>query len=150
MSFDINNPADLLALKTEVNTDPSSVGYDPTGPTEEVLALLNLAANNPGSEKGTPPLLLGDLWQIIVEDGATATQAEFELGLLYAMGEGPDTDVSRWRETIKTVDTGIGNRITALARDLSRAEALFAVLDATGTTEYVVISREDWLASRDS
>jgi len=28
MTFDRTDPADLLALKTEVNTDPISMGYD--------------------------------------------------------------------------------------------------------------------------
>ena len=42
MAFDRNDPADLLALKTEVNTDPDGLGYIPDSTFEGVLDIINL------------------------------------------------------------------------------------------------------------
>jgi len=153
MAFDINDPANLLALKTEVNTDPAGVGYDPAGNTDVLLGLLNNAASNPGAETGVPPLTLGNLWEAIVGAGSTATQFEFEMQLLYGMSNdnGADTDVSRYRQIIRNeASVAVRNNIDAMSRDLSRAEVLFATLDANGTTEYVSITSDEWQAARDS
>jgi hypothetical protein len=48
MSFDINNPADLQALNTEVFTDPIGMGYAaaPIEVTANLLALLNTVSEN--------------------------------------------------------------------------------------------------------
>ena len=40
MSFDVNDPADLLALKTEIETDPTGLGYSDEN-TSDDLALIN-------------------------------------------------------------------------------------------------------------
>ena len=40
MSFDINDPADLAALKTEIETDPTGLGYSDQN-TSDDLALIN-------------------------------------------------------------------------------------------------------------
>ena len=54
MAFDVNNPADLLALKNEVNLDPIGMGYDPTGPTQPLLKLLNDPSENIGGDTAEP------------------------------------------------------------------------------------------------
>ncbi len=49
--FDAANPADLAALKSEVNTDPISMGYAAViNQTQPLLKLLNEPENNVGSE----------------------------------------------------------------------------------------------------
>jgi hypothetical protein len=42
MAFDRQNPTHLSQLKSEVNTDPDTLGYNPTGPTHEILEIINL------------------------------------------------------------------------------------------------------------
>ncbi len=48
MAFDRTDPADLLALKNEVNNDPEGLGYAAVvNVTADLLNLLNLPENNP-------------------------------------------------------------------------------------------------------
>ena len=46
MSFNRNDPADLLTLKTEVNTDPTAMDYAAAGNTSALLKKLNDPAEN--------------------------------------------------------------------------------------------------------
>ena len=148
--FDRNNPVDLLALQTEVNTDPLGMGYDPNGGTQDLLNLLNNPSNNLGLETGVPPLNLGELWNIIASDSATATQFEFNIKNLFSMGNGPLTDVSDYRAAIVGLgDTQINAAIAARTRALSRGEVLFGGVLANGNYESVTITRDDWIAARD-
>ena len=50
MPFDENDQTDLNTLKTEVETDPRGVGFDPLGGTQAILDLLNIVANNPSAD----------------------------------------------------------------------------------------------------
>jgi len=151
MAFDRSNPAHLLTLKTEVTTDILGIGYDPDGPTQDILDKLNLPENNLGLETGVPPLSASELWEIIADDSATATQFEFNISNLFAMVDGPTTDISDYRAAVVGLgDTQINAAINSRTRPLSRAEVLFGGVEANGNAEFVTISREDWFAARDS
>ena len=57
MPFDVTDPADLLALQSEINTDPAAVGYVPyLDATNTLLDLLNNPAHNPGSPTINRPI----------------------------------------------------------------------------------------------
>ena len=152
MAFDRNNPADVLALKTEVDTDPALMGYTPAdGDTGKLLDLLNLPANNVGNETGVAPLLGKDLMKMIFTDNISGPN-QFNIELMYNLcaADGKDCDMSEFRAAVVALgDAGLNAQITAHIRPLSRAEVLFSNLDADGTHEFVTISNKDWFAARD-
>jgi len=151
MAFDRTNPTDLATLKAEVFDNAAH--YPDPSDTQDVLDKLNTASLARTTDTGVPALTLGILWNIIADEGATATQFEYATGLLYSMAaqEGPVTDISEFRAGVIALgDIQVNNAINALTRDLTMGEQLFAVLDANGSTEVVLISREDWFAARDS
>ena len=150
MAFDVNNPADLTALKNEVANDPAGMGYDVNANETELLALLNDVANNTTPETGVPTLTADSLMSVLWTE-TTATQLEFSLGLLFSMSGDPGADISRHRASIiAQANVGLTNAIEALSRDFNRAEVLFSTTDANGIDEYVNISASDWHAARDS
>lgn len=152
MAFDRTDPADLLALKTEVTTDPAGVGYDVAGPTKFILDNLNLPENNPGSETTGAPLTARVLWEISADNpddltphGQFSVGDQFVMQQLFEITAGPDSDLSWARARVVGLfpaNDGIPTAINALLRGLSRAEVLFG----TDTT----ISQQDWFAARDS
>lgn len=148
MAFDRTNPADLLALKNEVNLDPIAMGYDPTGPTQQLLKLLNDAAENVGGDTVAREFDASAMLDALdpTEYDAQQTQgnaAEYTLALIAMTNAGHDISgyKTKWRSMFA------GNSATVAALDaqtspLSRAEVIFG----QGT----VISRDDWFAARDS
>lgn len=149
MAFDRTDSADLLALKNEVNNDPISMGYAAViGSTTQLLKLLNDPVNNVGNETTnqtlTPRILLKEM---VVADFDSNSVTDGERRYLEAFFNRPDLDESieefraKIRDAFKTNSTTVAN-IDALIRTLSRAEVLFG--------EGTVISRDDWLAARNS
>lgn len=150
--FDRNDPADLLALKNEVNLDPNGYGYDPEQ-TNLVLDLINQKR----------PEITVSIDEVDSKEIISACTIEAYDGLL-----APETawfDLITRNETIKVTDQRkkelYGNGVAtdsiwaSADRDAmnaamqalieiagSRAEQLFGY----GTT----ISRDDWIAARDS
>ena len=149
MAFDRNDPADLLALKTEVNTDPISMGYVPAGGTQAILDLLNIPANNQVPENGPAELKTQDLLTMLFAENISAGD-QFRIQLLFEMTLGPDDSVSHFKTELSNLDVGLATAIAAHVRPLSRAEVLFSDLDEHGVNESVIISRADWIAARDS
>jgi hypothetical protein len=152
MAFDRTDPADLLALKTEVTTDPIGVGYDVNGATKDILAMLNDAELNPGNETTGAPLTARVLWEISADSpddltphGQFSVGDQFVMQQLFEISSGPDDDLSWARARVLNLfpaNDGIPQAINALLRGLSRAEVLF------GTD--TIISQQDWFAARDS
>lgn len=150
MAFDLNNPADLAALKSEINTDPLNIGYAAQTSTQQILNLLNDRVNNPGGETTgetlTPRLLLNVIDPGDLTVGGQFAQGDLEwLKLLIETTQFIDDDLSAFETKIRSLFPGNSTTITNLdaqIRSLSRAEVLFG----NGT----VISRADYLAARDS
>ena len=147
MAFDRTDASDLLALKTEINTDPLSMGYDAAGPTQHILDKLNDPAQNLGNETTgvnlTPKLLLDNM---VVNDfsgnGVTDGERRFlEVFLNKESSEDIESYRQKIRETFKTNSATV-TALDALSRPISRGEVLFGV--------ETTINRDDWLAARDS
>lgn len=148
MAFDINDPADKLALKNEVNNDPLSLGYNPDANVNTLLGLLNDASKNTGGEtanqKLTPRILLA---QVVLSDYDSNQVTDGERRYIEAFfnRQNLDEEIEEFREKIrdafKVNSTTVAN-IDALVRPLSRAEVLFGA--------ETVISKADWIAARDS
>lgn len=150
MSFDKTDPADLLALKNEVNDDPLGMGYDPPAGTQPVLDLLNIPANNLSPADGDSPVIANVLLKVIFGESISA-QDQFKLQLLFEASSDLDADLSEYRALITALSNPLGIALAAaLIRALSRAEVLFSDVDVNGTTELITISRNDWIAARDS
>ena len=151
MAFNRNDPADLLALKNEVNNDPIAMGYAAVVDESltELLLLLNEPINNATPEDGATTLTCEDLLKMLFAENISAGD-QFRVQLIFEMTEGADSDISRFKPEISALDTGLANAINAHTRALSRAEILFSDPDVNGVKEFVSISRDDWIAARDS
>ena len=145
MAFDRTDPADLAALKTEVNTDPIGIGYDPAGPTAQLLQLLNDPSNNVNGDTVARPFDAAAMLDALDPTELDAQQTEGGAGdyinaLLNYQG-----DISPYKAKFRSMFAA--NSATVVALDaqtapLSRAEVLFG--------QYTTISRDDWFAARDS
>ena len=150
MAFDGNDPADLLALKNEVNNDPASMGYAAAvDNTSDLLSLLNETIHNTTPEDGATALTCEDLLKMLFAENISAGD-QFRVQLIFEMTDGADSDISRFKSEVAALDTGLASKINAHVRPLTRAEVLFSDLDANGVKEVVNISRLDWIAARDS
>lgn len=152
MSFDRTDPADLLALKTEVNTDPIGMGYDVNANVTTLMGLLNEADANVGGETTGAPITARVLWEACADNpddltphGQFSAGDQFVVQQLFETSEGPYSDLSwaraRFINLFPPTD-GIVTTINSLLRGLSRAEVLFG--------EGTVLSNKDWSAARDS
>jgi hypothetical protein len=147
MAFDRTDAADLAALKSEVNTDPISMGYDPAGPTQAILKLLNDPANNVGGETTARPFdpsaMMDALDPADYESPQSGVKAAEYTHMLLELGAYQDisTYKTKWREQFAANSATVA-ALDAQTTALSRAEVLFG----QGTN----ISRDDWFAARDS
>jgi len=148
--FDVTDPADLLALKTEVNTDPIGMGYDVNANVTTLMRLLNDPANNVGGETTgqtfTPRLMLDVLEPNDLTVGGQFTEGEQTwVRLLMESTASLDDDIEAYRAKFISVFPANAPTVTNLnarLRTLSRAEVLFG--------EDTVLSNQDWFAARDS
>jgi hypothetical protein len=148
MAFDINDPADKLALKNEVNNDPLSLGYNPDANVNTLLGLLNDASKNTGGEtanqKLTPRILLA---QVVLSDYDSNQVTDGERRYIEAFfnRQNLDEEIEEFRDKIRDafkINSTTVTNIDALVRPLSRAEVLFG--------SETVISKADWIAARNS
>lgn len=147
MAFDSTNPADLLALKTEVTTDPIGMGYDPAAPTAQILKLLNDPASNVGGDTANRPFDAAAMMDALdpsdFDAQQTVTGAPNYVHTLVELAA--FNDITPYKAKFRSLFAG--NSATVVALDaqtvaLSRAEVLFG----QGTN----ITRDDWIAARDS
>ena len=150
MSFDRNDAADLLALKTEVNDDPISMGYAAVvDQTQQLLKLLNDPANNVNGDTAdrvfTVEAMMDALDPTEYDAQQTVAGTPSYVHTLVEMGSSARIDISTYKAKFRSMFAA--NSATVVALDaqtspLSRAEVLFG----QGTT----ITRDDWIAARDS
>ena len=147
MAYDINDPADLAALKSEATTDPIGMGYDINGATQQLLKQFNDPALNVNGDVSARAFSAESLMDALdpTEFDSPQTQAEAAQysHILVEMAAYSDIEPykAKWRAMFAA------NSATVAALDsqtsaLSRAEVLFGA----GTN----ISRDDWFAARDS
>jgi len=165
MSFDRNDPDDLLALKTEVNTDPNAYGYDPETTQAGVLDIINLPraefvfSKDKVAAAQIRTATTYDAYNNLVideqewirwvtgsngfDDETTIVTDDFKVqftgNTLAQTGAGNETN-SFWATANRTEMTAAMRLI--FERPGSRAEDLFGL----GT----IITRDDWFAARDS
>lgn len=156
MSFDRTDPADLLALKTEVNTDPDSLGYNASVTQEGVLDVINLprsAYSRPKDKVSSAVIRSGTTYDAY--DGLAIDEQEWLRWMTGSNGAVEenmpvtpdlrerligDGGTSIWAPADRTAMETV--MLAIFTSDGSRAEDLFGV----GTS----ISRDDWIAARDS
>ena len=144
MAYDRSDPADLALLKSEVTTDPITMGYDATGATAQILKLLNEAANNVGGETSARPFDVGAMMDALdptdFDAQQTVASAATYVSTLAAL-----FDIAVYKDKFISLFAANSTTVTALnaqTKALSRAEVLFGA-DTN-------ISRDDWFAARDS
>lgn len=153
MAFDRTDPADLLALKTEVNTDPISMGYAAVvDQTQNLLKLLNDPTNNVGGETAQGDLTPRVLWELAADNpddftphGQFSEGDQFVMQQLFEISNLIDDDLNWARDKISNIfpaADGFRIALEALSKLLSRSEVLFG--------ENTVITRDDWIAARES
>lgn len=150
MAFDLNNPADLLALKNEVTLDPLGMGYDPDTSTARLLKQLNDAAENLGGETTGETLTIRLLLRTCVDNpddltvGGQFTEGALEaIKMVFEASNHIDEDIEVYRAGITAMfaaNDGLRLALEAQSRGLSRAEVLFGA----GTA----ITKNDWFAAR--
>lgn len=148
--FDVNSSLDLAALKEEVLTDPTGVGYNAaSGSTQLVLDGLNQVSKNTTPQIAVAPMTAG-AFLFAIFDVAISSQDQFKIQLLFEGTADLEEDLSRYRLKTRNLSAQISNAVDTIQRPMSRAEVLFSNLDANGVTEFVTINRMDWIAARDS
>jgi hypothetical protein len=147
MAFDRTDTADLAALKSEVNTDPIAMGYDPAGPTNPLLKLLNDPANNVGGETSARVFDVLAMMDALVpaeyDAQQTVTDAANYVHTLVELGA--YESIEPYKMKFRGLFAANSDTVTSLDAQttaLSRAEVLFG--------QGIIISREDWFAARDS
>lgn len=146
MSFDRTNPADLATLKTEVNTDPIGMGYNPDN-TQQVIKPINDPDSNVGGETQSRPFNVSAMLDALVpadyDAQQTATDAATYVHTLVEYGA--YGDIAPYKTKFRDLFAANSDTVAALDAQispLSRAEVLFGI----GT----IITRDDWIAARDS
>lgn len=143
----VRSAENLLALKTEVNTDPITMGYVPNN-TDKTINDLNLKSRNVGLETAvkmlTPRLVLEHIVPGQLDDADFTSDGRKYFFNLVLQSRDLDENLDEYRsQVLNVLPDGTGK--TALDEDvetMTRAEVLFG--------RYVVITRDDWLAARDS
>ena len=149
MAFSINKPADLLALKTEIATDPISMGYVPDITRAGVLDRLNDPALNVGGENINKDVEDVDIPEI----SAVIDSAEFNGLSAYDkewvrmfINRPVNERITPYKAKLLSIfiagSVSRNAMLALLPKPASRAEILFGV--------NTVITRDDWITSRDS
>ena len=149
MAFDRTDPADLAALKSEVNTDPIGMGYAAVvDQTQNLLKLLNDPANNVGGETASRIFEVDAMMDALdptdyeaPQTGANAAEYVIQL-IAYGTQFGSIVGFEAKFRSMFAANSGTIIALDAQNVNLSRAEVLFG----QGTT----ITRDDWIAARDS
>ena len=160
MAFDINNPADLLALKTEVNTDPNAYGYIPEATHDGVLDIINLKrAEITVSKPRISPTAIKDDTFFEAYSGLLADPQEW-LRWITEGGDAGDTLLVtqdlRDRLTGLTGGSLTGDSVWAVGERTEMEAAMLSLIDVDGSRAEELfgygtsISRNYWFAARDS
>ena len=158
--FDVNDPADLAALKDEVNLDPQAFGYIPENTQEGVLDIINLP--RPTINVSKPYISAAEVKDATfyeAYDGALADAQEW----LRWVTEGGSTEESMkvtqdLRDRLAGVTGGslTGDSIWAVGERPAMEAAMLALIDVDGSRAEELfgygtnISSSDWFAARDS
>lgn len=135
MAFDRTNAADLLALKTELTTDPIVMGYNLNQNVSQTINKLNTGTLNVGLETVQGDLTTQILWELAADNPNDFTpHGQFTVGDQFVMQQlfeittslGDDLNWARAKiASLFPTNDGFRLALEALVRRLSRAEVLF-------------------------
>jgi len=157
--FDRTDPADLLALKTEVNDDPLGLGYDAvSGSTTTVLTAIN--AKDAQFTVSKPKISAADVRATCTYDAynnLAIDEQEWIQWMTGSNGSGEESLIVTADLRLQLTDAeGSGtNSIWAVADRTEMNTAMLALMDVAGSRAEDLfgygtnISRTDWLAARD-
>ena len=124
----------LVALKSELTTDPTGMGYNTAGDTNAVLAQLNLPVHNVGGESIDRPTDEIGIFEIaaIIDNVEYAALDEYNKDWVRAfISRGPSEQLKPYQSKfLQVFDSESTTRTAALelrAKLASRAEILFGV-----------------------
>jgi len=137
MAFDRNNPTDLATLKALVP--------DPTIGTQDILDYLASDSVTPGVAPMTAQALLKALFSVSIN-----SQDQFKIQLMFEGTADLNSDLSLFKTDMIALGGQIPGAVNSITRLLSIAEVAFSAIDDNGINEFVVISRDDWIAARES
>ena len=147
--FDVEDPVDLAALKSEVNTDPIAMGYVPDAMDDGVIFLINDVDSNKAPEQVTRPLddiAIAEVAEVIDPTEYDALTAYDKLWVESLINRAEGESIVPYKSKFLTLfPNGSVTRTAALAllpKDATRAEVLFGI--------NTVITNSDWVAARDS
>ena len=158
--FDRNDPADLLALKNEVNTDPDGLGYNPSsGSTTLVLETINLKRAAYPVEK--PKISAADVRGATTYDAYNTLAIDEQEWLRWITGSGGFGEeniqvTADLRLQLADPDGDGTASIWAAAHRAAMNAAMWAIIQVNGSRAEAlfgygtVITRDDWIAARDS
>ncbi len=158
MGFDNTDAADLAALKSEVEVDPTALGYAAVvAETDALLALLN--DPNPATLVSKPaidPAKVRSATTFEGYDGLTIDKQEWIRWMTGANGaNGGETLIVTPDVRTQLTGPGTASMWAAADRDEMNAAQL-ALIDVPGSRAEILwgfgtsISRADWFAARDS
>jgi len=155
MSFDRNDPADLLALKTEINTDPDGLGYVPEN-TNDGITLINAISASYIVSK--PKISASDVRSTTTYDAYNNLAIDEQEWIRWMTGSnGFDEENMAVTPDLIAQLTGPGSAsIWAPADRTEMNAAMLSLIDVDGSRAQDLfgydtsISRDDWLAAVNS
>ncbi len=157
MSFDNSDPNDLAALKSEVEVDPTALGYAAViAETDALLALLN--DKNPATIVSKPvidPALVRGATTFEGYDGLGIDEQEWLRWMTGANGSNGGESLVVTTDLRARLTDG-NNSIWAAADRNAMNAAQLDIIDVPGSRAEILwgygtnISRADWFAARDS
>jgi len=156
MSFDRNDPDDLLALKTEINTDPLGLGYDTDGNSAVLVGVIN--ETNPAFIVSKPKISSAAVRSATTFDAYDGVLADAQEWLRWMTGSnGFEEENLIVTPDLRTQLTGPGSvSIWAAGETVEMNAAMLALIDIPGSRAEILwgfgtsISEQDWYAARDS
>lgn len=156
MAFNVNNSADLLALKTEVNTDPLSLGYDLNANITDLVGIIN-AKNYTVNKPYVSPTKIRSTCTYGAYNNLAIDEQEWIRWMTENSGQ--ETESLEATDDLKLQLTGSGtptNSIWAVADRTVMVAAMTSIFEVPGSRAEVLfgygtyISGNDWTTARDS
>lgn len=154
MAFDINDPADLLALKNEVNNDPLSLGYNPV--SGDVTNIINII-NTKSYTVAKPKISAADIRSSTTYDAYNNLSIDEQEWIRWMTGSnGFDQENVTVTQDLRDRLTDGTNSIWAAGDRTAMNAAMIALMDVSGSRAEVLfgygtmLNKNDYIAARDS
>jgi hypothetical protein len=154
MAFDINDPADLLALKNEINNDPLSLGYNPV--SGDVTNIINII-NTKSYTVSKPKISAADIRSATTYDAYNNLSIDEQEWIRWMTGSnGFDQENVTVTQDLRDRLTDGVNSIWAAGDRTAMNAAMLALIEVSGSRAEVlfgygtVLNKNDYAAARDS